>query len=777
MCLPVGIGQSCGNSVVPPATISGISVTATSTGSVTTYPTLFTSCGLYTTPANSIYLGQTGVFTYTMTFSQPVNNLIIMLTGAGTMPPGGGNEVFTFTTNGGIPTIVDNGSCFTTIAGNVISSGLGATAISNGGGGDFTIIAPLGFTSLTISGPGGYAGSLLSICDQSVAPYVSSSSVCLGECINLIATSVLTDGSATYQWDNGLLATGDSVQVCPTSDMIYLAVATDTLGNVDSTIFDVVVNPNPVVNLGNDSTLCTDEIILITGFDASYSLVWQDASVGSAHVASDTGKYYVTVTEIATGCVGSDTVVFSAPPLLFDLGPDTNICAPGALNIDPGLANLDYNWNTGSTNQNIVVDSSGLYELEMTDGWCTASDSILVNFIELELDLGNDTAICNGTIILSAENIGASYLWQNGDNNQIVQAIDTGLYFVTVTEPLAQCQITDSIMISADEIAVDLGNDTLICDPNTLLLSANYSGGSYAWSTLETTQSITINSENQYNVDVVDGFCSTSDSIYVQYSQPVASFLASDTVGCGNEKVKFENTSAFVNAIQSQEWSFGDGTSSSQFNSEHLYKTNGNFFVTYEFITIDGCYSSISKMVNVNIIPNPNVNFIFSPTQPFVNDEVSFVNLSSNTDTWNWSFGDGAVSTELNPIHQYSKLGTYTVYLAGQIEHCADTAFATIAIAEEVLYYVPNAFTPLNSSVNNTFQPVFTSGFDPNSYQLTIYNRWGEVIFISNNAAIGWDGKYNSVSVMPDVYIWQISFNDINNDKNYTERGSVTVLK
>ena len=158
-------GNLCSSSVVPPTVLNGINVTSTFSGSVDTYPNAFTSCPAgYTTPTNSIWLGQSGFYTYTFNFSAPVNNLVIVITATGQTA----DEIFHFTTSSGDPTIIDNGSCSSSISGNTITSGNGAT--NNGGGGIFTIVGSTPFTSMTISGPGFTAGSLFALCSSSVVP-------------------------------------------------------------------------------------------------------------------------------------------------------------------------------------------------------------------------------------------------------------------------------------------------------------------------------------------------------------------------------------------------------------------------------------------------------------------------------------------------------------------------------------------------------------------------------------------------------------------------------
>jgi len=154
----------CLSSVVPPTTINGVSITSSSTGSVSTYPSSFTACGNVTSPANSKQLGETGAFTYTMNFSEPINNLIVVLTAVNAPE----NFIFTTNTGDGIPTITTLCTkCCTTIVDNeIIGTGGGCLGA---GGGNFTITNSVDFTSITISGNGGLGtgGSLLSICSNS----------------------------------------------------------------------------------------------------------------------------------------------------------------------------------------------------------------------------------------------------------------------------------------------------------------------------------------------------------------------------------------------------------------------------------------------------------------------------------------------------------------------------------------------------------------------------------------------------------------------------------
>jgi gliding motility-associated-like protein len=108
---------------------------------------------------------------------------------------------------------------------------------------------------------------------------------------------------------------------------------------------------------------------------------------------------------------------------------------------------------------------------------------------------------------------------------------------------------------------------------------------------------------------------------------------------------------------------------------------------------------------------------------------------------------------------------------------CTDTAYGTVVVQEELIFYVPNTFTPDGDEFNQAFQPVFTSGYDPFDFNLLIFNRWGEVIFESNDARVGWDGTYGGKYVQEGTYTWKIEFKTTKNDARKYTVGHVNVLR
>ena len=103
---------------------------------------------------------------------------------------------------------------------------------------------------------------------------------------------------------------------------------------------------------------------------------------------------------------------------------------------------------------------------------------------------------------------------------------------------------------------------------------------------------------------------------------------------------------------------------------------------------------------------------------------VTFNNISS-AGSYQWNFGDGVTSNNMQPTHTYGDTGTFTVQLIVTTQHgCVDTAYSTIYISDVFSIYVPNAFTPNGDGRNETFTPV-VMGYD--YYEFWIFDRWGEI--------------------------------------------------
>ncbi len=180
--------------------------------------------------------------------------------------------------------------------------------------------------------------------------------------------------------------------------------------------------------------------------------------------------------------------------------------------------------------------------------------------------------------------------------------------------------------------------------------------------------------------------------------------------------------------------------------------------------------------------PFPNAYFTASNTSlSNIDTKVDFTNLTTGAITYKWNFGDNSQEqTTFHASHTFpdEEGDAYTVQLIAYSPFgCSDTMELVVQVVEEVIYYVPNSFTPNGDENNQRFQPVIHSGIDVNNYELYIYNRWGQLIFESHDVDHGWDGTYNGKIVSDNSFIWFIRFKSIYTDKKIEDTGSVTIIR
>ena len=204
---------------------------------------------------------------------------------------------------------------------------------------------------------------------------------------------------------------------------------------------------------------------------------------------------------------------------------------------------------------------------------------------------------------------------------------------------------------------------------------------------------------------------------------------------------------------------------------------------TYYIISENNFGCEVILPIDVVVEPSPQAEFIPTPsTLNLYNLSSTMENNSVGGDSYQWFFMDGGTSAEINPTHIFpdSIFGEQLITLiVTSLNGCKDTTQKVVIINDELIFYVPNTFTPDGDTYNQTFQPIFTSGYDPLVFSMLIYNRWGEVVFETNDASIGWDGTFgeNGNMVQEGVYTWKIEFKTNKKDKHQLVTGSINILR
>lgn len=277
---------------------------------------------------------------------------------------------------------------------------------------------------------------------------------------------------------------------------------------------------------------------------------------------------------------------------------------------------------------------------------------------------------------------------------------------------------------------------------------------------------------------IVDGIVEETESITLTWSnpndcisepivksliiikEPEIDFIIEPGVQCLPFEAKFINRSK-VDGGATYHWDFGDGTTSSSFNPTHEYYGDGYFNVTLTVQTAAGCLDTLSLMKQdlVNTHPTPVADFTVDMYETDIcNSLIQFTDLSIGGATFSYHFDDNSPSlTEQNPSYLYMHDGQHRPMQVVTSEHgCIDTAYQEIYI-EPFSIFAPNTFTPDGNEHNNTFKPVVA--LDIYEWNLQIMNRWGEIVFQSNNVDEGWDGTSLNGEMSNDgTYVWTLTY-------------------
>ncbi|WP_341908226.1 gliding motility-associated C-terminal domain-containing protein [Fluviicola taffensis] len=330
---------------------------------------------------------------------------------------------------------------------------------------------------------------------------------------------------------------------------------------------------------------------------------------------------------------------------------------------------------------------------------------------------------------------------------------------------------------------VSAGNDFPICDGASATLSGQ-GAVTYTWdNNVIDGVAFAPTTTLDYTVTGTDvNGCENTDVIQVTVVPiPQVDFSATEVAGCSPLITTLTNLS--TGNLTNCEWTLSDG---SQYNScgsvDMTLVEPGCYDVTLTVSTPEGCTNSGTKPAFLCVYPNPIADFRMTPTDlETSNTFVNFFNDSYGAVTYSWDFSDGSFgSSAENPTHVFpdDEAAYYEVYLVAiSSEGCRDTASRTVHVGEDLIYYVPNAFSPDGDEYNNVFKPVLTTGFDVNSYHLSIFNRWGELIFESLNYEEGWDGTYHNEKLLDGTYIWKIKVKYKSSDKKLELDGHVSLLK
>jgi gliding motility-associated-like protein len=607
--------------------------------------------------------------------------------------------------------------------------------------------------------------------------------VCAGTAVTLNGS-----GASTYTWNNSVT---NGVAFTPIATNTYTVTGTDVNGCVNTDQVLVTVNPIPTVGAGPDQAICIGASVTLTASGAA-TYTWDNGVTNGTLFAPITTTTYTVTGTTAAGCTSTDQVVVTVNPLpVVNAGADQTICIGASVALN-GAGASTYTWTNGVTNGVIFTPAVGTLTYTVTGtsaAGCISTDQVdvIVNPLPV-VAAGPDQIVCAGTAVTLSGSGASTYTWNNGITDGIAfTPLATATYTVTGTST-AGCVNTDQVIVTVNPIPVVFaGNDVTICANQTVTLTGS-GAATYAWDN-GITNGIAFTPPAGTTTYTVTGTtaagCINTDQVVVTVNPiPVVSFTPDVTFGCVPLIVNFTNTTPNT---ASGVWTMSDGTVLTGGGTvTNTFTQAGCFDITLTTTSTNGCVGTFTAIDLICTEAAPIASF--SPSASVIselNPIVNFNNTTTGAVDYIWNFGDNTPnSVDVNPTHDYSndEIGNYIVTLIAYSPFgCVDTAYSTIQIYEELIFYVPNTFTPDNDDYNPTFQPIFTSGYDPYDYTLLIFNRWGEIVFESHNTEIGWDGTYGSnheVDLVQDgTYTWKIEFKTNRNDERVMRVGHVNILR
>jgi gliding motility-associated-like protein len=541
------------------------------------------------------------------------------------------------------------------------------------------------------------------------------------------------------------------------------------------------------------------------------------------------------------GCFGIPEVITMQvfPAIQLTNTTNINLCSGDQLAVNlAATVNATFTWsatNNGvvqgesTTTQNtsilndLLVNNSAqtqqvFYSVDVVanNSNCQAFDlPITVNVLPLPILQNDDTTICSGqyTDINLVTNIPSNVIW-NGVFNMGIQGEttanisgnyindflvnntgqdDTLVYQIQAIANGCPAPLDSILVIVHDQPDVDfiVSTATLCTDDQVQFTNLSSPLFDYDWtfgdggSSVDYSPTYIYANSGLYEVMLTAtnplNNCNAADSVNVIINKsPDASFYTMDTIGCGDLNATF-----FANyqATSDMVWDFGDGQTLAQVgNVTNYYGQAGCYDVTLTVTSPEGCVAQETYDDYVCVYEDPIAFIGASPLSVNALDPtIQFSNSSQNAISYMWQMGDGNISYDDNPTYTYPMEGAdYNVLMTAYNEvGCFDTASVSIHVYEDLIYYVPNTFTPNDDEKNQTFYPVLSQGMKKSYVEFYIYNRWGDLVFESRDPKYGWDGTFGpGASDCPvGTYTWKLKLETLQTQEIKEFRGHVNLIR
>lgn len=525
---------------------------------------------------------------------------------------------------------------------------------------------------------------------------------------------VIASGGNTYQWNNGITLTNDSIYIQVSNTTQFIVTAMNGICPSIPDTFILSVAPLITAQISGPNTVCLGDSISLIATGSANNYQWS----GLNNSVNDT----IVISPVSSGMIY--------------LQGTTNICHSV---IDSVF---------------ISIDTSPIANFISTGPYCNNAN-IAFNY----------TGNSNSSFTWNFDDPGSGNLNTSTQQNPFHNFVQNGNYNVTliVNNLCGADTMSQNIIVGLGPI-VTLPNDTALCAGQQITLTAN-AGTVFNWTgdTISNSNAITVSptQNSVYLLNVSNGQCfGPVDTIRISVIQPYTINIVGENIYCVGDTVVLygQGSNNFLwNAF---------GISYSGTSLELISPASGYVFAS----PINAVCPGVVDSFYVNVSPRSKA--IFSFVVDTCNGKILFNNQSEGSPFYNWKFSNGSQSNETNPQFEITEIGDYFVTLiTNPNSNCADTTSTDFYLDEAFSsnYFLPNTFTPNDDGLNDLFK--ITTANKCKYFNLKIYNRWGNILLTTEGYEVIWDGTFKGKEVQDGVYVYLL------NDGLKEVGGTVTLFK
>jgi gliding motility-associated-like protein len=622
----------------------------------------------------------------------------------------------------------------------------------------------------------------------------------------------------TFPYNNGTL----NVNPVPSGTTGYFltgAACGTSVGSITNDTTWLTVS-NPTLTTTTVPDICSQGVGAATavpgaGSPAPYTYLWSNGQTGATATGLLAGTYTVSVVN-GNGCTATGTAVITDNPATFN-STTTPVSCPGGSDgtatavVTPVTGLVNFQWSNGQSSQTATGLSAGNY-------WCYATtasgcaDTIYVTITEIPPMIltmtnivdANCYTIANGqaTVNVTQGTPAYTYSW-TGSTASAATALDlgAGLHTVTVTDMNGCVQTMDVTISEPAPLDITfLTQDTMICSEDAILLTAIGAGGSTTYTYTWTEDGLPIGNGSSLTVDPINSgtvYCvtlsescgspTTTECMTITFPLEIIPNTVPDFAQrCLPGDFVFSNMSTNGVDVATTQYIFSTGESFTVNSLDalpHTLPNPGTYTVDMVVTSVHGClyFGHFQDIVEVTPLPTADFTMSKSPLTWFETTVQTNDISSGNIANYNWvsSEATSIVNNGGSAMITFPEgvMGTYDITLIVTTNlGCSDSVTYPIQVVSDVIFYAPTAFTPDDDEHNQVWM-FYVEGIDKANFELTVHNRWGEVVWETHDVNSFWDGYYNGQKVQPGIYTWKAWYKELDNDGKNERTGIINVIR